>query len=168
MGLFHRAERRSGPKTDVSDIELASTPNSAEQGHSKSMFGREPKVNHNGHKVTKHIEPEGESGRRGIHPFKFLVICFRSASRMSCLVNFLWPVVPVSISKYPFGNVSGSWNEEIADWEYHRLPLLSAMPVTNSTLQFSSSTISLWFPAPILWDSLDKNWPESSLELQAF
>ncbi|KAF2877335.1 Sodium/calcium exchanger protein-domain-containing protein [Massariosphaeria phaeospora] len=57
-----------------------------------------PQYNHNGHEVTKHIEPEGESGRKGIHPFKFLKICFRSASTPSMLVNFLWPMVPVAIA----------------------------------------------------------------------
>lgn len=57
-----------------------------------------PQYNHNGHKVTKGIEPEGESGRSGFHPFKFLQICFRSNSFISKWVNLLWPAVPVAIA----------------------------------------------------------------------
>jgi Ca2+:H+ antiporter len=57
-----------------------------------------PQYNHNGHEVTKGIHPEGESGRRGFNPFKFLVICGRSSSLLSMLVNLLWPVVPVAIA----------------------------------------------------------------------
>ena len=57
-----------------------------------------PQYNHNGHEVTKGIHPEGESGRRGFNPLKFLVICGRSSSTMSLLVNLLWPIVPVAIA----------------------------------------------------------------------
>lgn len=87
MGLFHRNGKADGAdakrKNESNDIELASSPSSP----------NDVQVNHNGHKVTKGIAPEGESGRRGIHPIHFLKICFRSASRMSCIVNILWPVV---------------------------------------------------------------------------
>jgi hypothetical protein len=44
------------------------------------------------------IRPEGESGRRGIHPFKVMAICFRSSCTLSKYVNFLWPVVPVALA----------------------------------------------------------------------
>ncbi|KAF2636851.1 hypothetical protein P280DRAFT_483444 [Massarina eburnea CBS 473.64] len=57
-----------------------------------------PQFNHNGHKITPGIEPEGESGRRGLHPVKFLQICFRSNSPISKWVNVLWPMVPVAIA----------------------------------------------------------------------
>lgn len=53
--------------------------------------------NHNGHRVTTGIQPEGESGRSGIHPHKMLPICWRSTSGASQLCNILWPVVPVAI-----------------------------------------------------------------------
>jgi Ca2+:H+ antiporter len=56
------------------------------------------RVNHNGHKVTKHIKPEGESGRKGIHPFHFFKICWKSSSNVSSTVNVLWPVVPAAIA----------------------------------------------------------------------
>ncbi|KAH9883158.1 hypothetical protein J1614_000014 [Plenodomus biglobosus] len=57
-----------------------------------------PPFNHNGHPVTKGIHPEGESGRRGFNPIKFLVITGRSSSTLSMLSNLLWPVVPVAIA----------------------------------------------------------------------
>lgn len=47
---------------------------------------------------TRGIAPEGESGRRGIHPFKFLKICSKSSSKVSGLVNILWPFVPAAIA----------------------------------------------------------------------
>ena len=57
-----------------------------------------PRFNHKGHKVTKGIAPDGESGRKGIHPLKFLRICFRSSCTLSKLVNLLWPFVPPAIA----------------------------------------------------------------------
>ncbi|KAL9109052.1 MAG: hypothetical protein Q9227_006292 [Pyrenula ochraceoflavens] len=57
-----------------------------------------PTYNHNGHKVTPGIQPDGESGRKGIHPLKFLKICGRSTSRLSMAVNILWPFVPAAIA----------------------------------------------------------------------
>ena len=57
-----------------------------------------PRYNHNGHKVTKGIHPDGESGRKGIHPWQFLKICFRSSSTTSKFVNILWPFVPAAIA----------------------------------------------------------------------
>lgn len=57
-----------------------------------------PSYNHNGHKVTRGIHPDGESGRSGIHPIKFFSICFNSNSVVSKWVNVLWPMVPVAIA----------------------------------------------------------------------
>lgn len=44
------------------------------------------------------VRPEGQSGRSGFHPFKFLRITFRSASWVSMIVNVLWPLVPAAIA----------------------------------------------------------------------
>ena len=57
-----------------------------------------PRFNHNGHKVTRGIHPDGESGRKGVHPVHFLRICYRSTSTASKVVNVLWPVVPAAIA----------------------------------------------------------------------
>ena len=57
-----------------------------------------PMFNHNGHRVTTGIHPEGESGRSGIHPVQFFRICFRSSAPWSKYANLLWPVVPAAIA----------------------------------------------------------------------
>lgn len=57
-----------------------------------------PQYNHAGHKVTPGLHPDGESGRRGFNPLKFLVISGRSSSTLSMLVNCLWPIVPIAIA----------------------------------------------------------------------
>ncbi|KAF2763089.1 hypothetical protein EJ05DRAFT_447535 [Pseudovirgaria hyperparasitica] len=49
---------------------------------------------------TPGIAPDGESGRKGFHPLKFMRICARSSSKMSSAVNVLWPVVPAAIAIY--------------------------------------------------------------------
>ena len=58
--------------------------------------------------MTRGIEPEGESGRSGVHPWKFLQICFRSNSLISKWVNVLWPVVPVAIALVSFQSFDGA------------------------------------------------------------
>jgi Ca2+:H+ antiporter len=50
------------------------------------------------HRINTGIQPAGESGRRGIHPIKFIKIVWDSASRASKLCGFLWPVVPAAIT----------------------------------------------------------------------
>ncbi|KAH7062924.1 hypothetical protein BKA63DRAFT_526741 [Paraphoma chrysanthemicola] len=57
-----------------------------------------PQYNHNGHEVTKGMHPDGESGRRGFNPIKFLVISGKSSSTLSMMTNLLWPIVPVAIA----------------------------------------------------------------------
>ena len=57
-----------------------------------------PQYNHNGHLVQKGIHPDGESGRKWVHPWMFLKICFKSSSLISKLVNVLWPFVPAAIA----------------------------------------------------------------------
>ncbi|GAB1318787.1 Vacuolar calcium ion transporter [Madurella fahalii] len=44
------------------------------------------------------VQPTGESGRSGVHPYHFLRILFRSSSWASRIVNVLWPVVPAAIA----------------------------------------------------------------------
>lgn len=60
---------------------------------------------HHGKKRTKGIKADGESGRRGFHPFHFLRICFRSSCTLSKYVNLLWPFVPAAFAvKYGTSN----------------------------------------------------------------
>jgi Ca2+:H+ antiporter len=70
-------------------------PHSDRRGERRASL---PQYNHHGHEVTKGMHPDGESGRRGFHPIKFLVICGRSSSTLSKLTNCLWPIVPVAIA----------------------------------------------------------------------
>ncbi len=65
--------------------------------HEKGVLPTD-KVNHLGHKVTKHIAPAGESGRKGFHPLHFFKIVWSSTSDVSRAVNLLWPVVPAAIA----------------------------------------------------------------------
>ncbi|KAL9001556.1 MAG: hypothetical protein Q9169_000131 [Polycauliona sp. 2 TL-2023] len=85
------------PHATGQDIELANShePKDA-NGHQHKHH--HPKINHNGHKVTKGIHPDGESGRKGVHPHHFLRIAGRSASKLSMIVNILWPFVPAAIA----------------------------------------------------------------------
>lgn len=42
-------------------------------------------------RTTPGIQPDGESGRRGFHPWHFLRICWASSSHVSKWTNLLWP-----------------------------------------------------------------------------
>lgn len=56
-----------------------------------------PVYNHNGHKVSTGIQPDGESGRRGFSPKRFVRICWRSSSTLSKWTNVLWPFTIVAL-----------------------------------------------------------------------
>ncbi|KAJ5387246.1 hypothetical protein N7509_009787 [Penicillium cosmopolitanum] len=43
------------------------------------------------------VKSAGESGRTGIHPIHFLLVCFKSICTLSMAVNILWPFVPAAI-----------------------------------------------------------------------
>ncbi|KAF2705505.1 hypothetical protein K504DRAFT_471534 [Pleomassaria siparia CBS 279.74] len=90
-----RRSRDNGPQDYTREAKSEATvPPHSGGGHHMHL----PRFNHNGHEVTKGIQPNGESGRKGIHPFKFLQICMRSSSKVSAAVNVLWPVVPIAIA----------------------------------------------------------------------
>lgn len=95
--MFGKRKDKAGAGTHTTgqDLELASSHEPKEaNGHQH----HHPRYNHNGHKVTKGIHPDGESGRRGVHPHHFLRISARSTSKISMIVNVLWPFVPVAIA----------------------------------------------------------------------
>jgi Ca2+:H+ antiporter len=70
--------------------ESATSPISEEEPTSKEARDIEAQPGPQG-KQTKHIEADGESGRRGFHPLKFLTICWRSSCTASRYTNVLWP-----------------------------------------------------------------------------
>ncbi|KAL8806755.1 MAG: hypothetical protein Q9182_001153 [Xanthomendoza sp. 2 TL-2023] len=97
--MFGKRKDRAGPGTHATgqDIELANSHEPKEaDGHQHKHH--HPRFNHNGHKVTRGIHPDGESGRKGIHPHHFLRISARSTSKISMIVNVLWPFVPAAIA----------------------------------------------------------------------
>lgn len=101
--LFQRnRDRRANQSAEEQNIELknSASPTVPAEAHTVEKHNVLPThiVNHNGHKVTKHITPEGESGRSGIHPFHFFKICWSSTSDASRAVNLLWPIVPAAIA----------------------------------------------------------------------
>lgn len=74
------------------------TPTEAHLSKRKSNVLPIYQINVNGHRVTKYIAPDGESGRKGFHPVHFFKICWTSTSHASRAVNLLWPVVPAALA----------------------------------------------------------------------
>ncbi|KAL8854988.1 MAG: hypothetical protein Q9221_000184 [Calogaya cf. arnoldii] len=97
--MFGKRKEKASARnhTTGQDIELANSHEPKEANDHQHKH-HHPKFNHNGHKVTKGIHPDGESGRRGVHPHHFLRISGRSTSKISMIVNVLWPFVPVAIA----------------------------------------------------------------------
>jgi Ca2+:H+ antiporter len=94
------SSRRSRSSREYAQEPKSEVPHGNSNGNGHHMHL--PRFNHNGHKVTKGIEPEGESGRKGFHPLKFLRITWKSNSVISSWVNILWPMVPVAIALVRF------------------------------------------------------------------
>ena len=98
--MLNRFRGKPEPTSQTGVLEeAAGLPGSAHEQHEKPQHHMHmPGFNHNGHKVTKGIHPDGESGRGGVHPWHFLRIAFRSTSHLSMMVNILWPFVPAAIA----------------------------------------------------------------------
>ncbi|TAQ89995.1 hypothetical protein B7494_g1677 [Chlorociboria aeruginascens] len=117
MGLFNRTDKeKSNKNTTIATVgegiemkipnsrQLADAPQDAtsdrrtnEASH-QQILPFHHQVNHMGHRVTTGIRPDGESGRKGFHPFHFFRIVWRSSCDISRAVNVLWPVVPAAIA----------------------------------------------------------------------
>ena len=97
MGLFRQRPRASA--SAVNDEENYAQGN-GNGSPSQEKRGRQRIINHNGHEVTPGIHPDGESGRKGIHPIRFAKILFRSSCTASKYVNLLWPFVPAAIAMH--------------------------------------------------------------------
>ena len=97
--MFGR-QRRSGvdPSDRIHEHDVGFSNSTNMQQEKPAHHMHMPGYNHNGHKVTKGIKPDGESGRAWIHPWHFLRICFKSTSHLSRVVNVLWPFVPAAIA----------------------------------------------------------------------
>lgn len=103
MGIFNRSRNHgiapadSNASTNV-EMKTRNSHDIDHTKHSRHHFLPTHQINHNGHAVTKGVTADGESGRSWIHPYHFLRICFRSASKASCAVNLLWPFVPAGLA----------------------------------------------------------------------
>ncbi|KAL8796374.1 MAG: hypothetical protein Q9195_001281 [Heterodermia aff. obscurata] len=92
MSGRHRKTAQGPAGHDMEDIEMSTSPGQSQQKEHKKFGFHLPHYEHNGY------NHDGESGRRGIHPWHFLRIGFRSTSTASMLVNALWPFVPPAIA----------------------------------------------------------------------
>lgn len=87
MGLFRNRASRNGASHN-------GTTHANEKGSTL------PTHQTDGNAVSRRIQPEGESGRRGINPLQFLKICWRGSCAASKVLNILWPMVPISLIVY--------------------------------------------------------------------
>ncbi|KAI1618399.1 Ca2+:H+ antiporter [Exophiala viscosa] len=97
MGLFNRKEKapaQNRPDSNTGVVEKAAGSSSASPSPNPAL----PQYNHNGHEITRGIHPDGESGRRGIHPVDFINVIWASSCTLSSWVNILWPFVPAAIA----------------------------------------------------------------------
>ncbi|KAH3951861.1 hypothetical protein HBI56_165260 [Parastagonospora nodorum] len=95
---YPRASRDYANGRSSRDHTSSSREYTTEKATKRDRRASLPQYNHNGHAVTKGLHPDGESGRRGFNPIKFLVISGRSTSTLSMVTNMLWPIVPVAIA----------------------------------------------------------------------
>jgi Ca2+:H+ antiporter len=102
MALFSRNGARS---SDVAESTSRHTSATEKPSRRQTL----PTYNHNGHRVTKGIKPEGESGRRGFHPVQFCRIAWKGNCRASMFLNVLWPFVPAALALYYARRGSTLW-----------------------------------------------------------
>lgn len=101
MGVFQRSKTTGDAPSNKNDIELTSSSGqdvSLPTHTDENGKPVKPTHNHNGHKITRGIKPEGESGRKGFHPLHFFKVSWQSTSDVSRAVNVLWPIVPAAIA----------------------------------------------------------------------
>lgn len=59
-------------------------------------------------RTTPGIHPDGESGRSGFNPIKFVTICWSSSSHVSKWTNILWPFTIAAIPLHFILNAEGT------------------------------------------------------------
>lgn len=93
MPLFHRKDSQSSAAVEGG----SHGPTTTEKA---SIGQRLPIYNHNGHRITRGVKPDGESGRRGFHPLQFCRVIWVSNCAASRFLNLLWPFVPAGLALY--------------------------------------------------------------------
>ena len=119
--MFSR-RRRAQRQQPAESFEMTVTPTDHKDENAIPPH-RHTLPTHHGKKITKGIKAEGESGRRGIHPLKFIGICFRSSCTLSKFVNILWPFVPVAFALHWRRPKENLWN--------FVLPYIAMIPAAN-------------------------------------
>ncbi|KAK4544019.1 hypothetical protein LTR36_004517 [Oleoguttula mirabilis] len=87
---FHRKDAHSDT-IETHPADAAEKGGSAKEKKLPQYNSDGHEVNHAGHRVTRGVAPDGESGRMYFHPWHFLRICWKSTSHASQYTNFLWP-----------------------------------------------------------------------------
>ncbi|KAF7185903.1 Vacuolar cation/proton exchanger 2 [Pseudocercospora fuligena] len=82
------------------DQEKGHAHSSSGQGNLPMYNGDGHRVNHNGHKVTPGIQPDGESGRSWFNPIHFFRIIWTSSCTASKWTNILWPFTLAALVLY--------------------------------------------------------------------
>jgi Ca2+:H+ antiporter len=93
MDVFNRKDRQPDQATTIE--------NGTTNGNHEKPTNGQGLPTHNrkldGIVKSKHIKPEGESGRRFVSPSKFPKLVWKSSSKVSGFCNLLWPFVPAAI-----------------------------------------------------------------------
>ena len=98
----------NGPSTEPESQTISHTPDTEAHVDRDGNSNKSSLLpTHNEKKAHSHalhglfrVNTAGESGRKGVHPIKFLNICFRSTTKVSMAVNVLWPFVPAAIAMH--------------------------------------------------------------------
>ncbi|KAF2774365.1 hypothetical protein EJ03DRAFT_284572 [Teratosphaeria nubilosa] len=98
----HNVDGPQSPRLEEPTSQDEKLPTHKNEGH---------RVNAQGYKVSRGIQPDGESGRTWFHPWHFLRICFRSSSTASKYTNFLWPFTIAAMILFYADVGSSEWRE---------------------------------------------------------
>jgi Ca2+:H+ antiporter len=99
----------NGHTTNGNSNGAMSNDTNGTNGDSYLPTHHKPNAPSNATKPTRGIQPAGESGRRGVHPWKFLKISAKSVSTLSAATNILWPFVPAAIVLHFIGGQHHVW-----------------------------------------------------------
>lgn len=99
MSLYNRRGQEPSRPTDTEAPPTNGISEKTSNGNQSSQSRNQilPTYNDNNVKHSKHVDPDGESGRRGINPLKFMKLIWKSSSTASSWTNLLWPFVPAAI-----------------------------------------------------------------------
>ncbi|CAK4030803.1 Vacuolar calcium ion transporter [Lecanosticta acicola] len=95
---YGHSQRPSNEHSGPHDAEKGPQRNENDRGRLLDENGN--RVNHKGYRVTRGIQPDGESGRSWVNPLKMLTICWRSSCTASKWTNVLWPFTIAALVLY--------------------------------------------------------------------